>query len=457
MKTIIKNGTIVTSSDIFKGDIQIENGIINELANNIKTNKEDHIIDATNQYVLPGGIDPHVHLANPGTVDDFHSGTRAAAMGGITSFINYVNPEKGKSALESLSEWKNKAKASFIDYGFHSIINSSDERILDELPILAEDEGVTSIKLFMANQDKSMEVNDDSMYKLMKKAGESGIITNVHAENGNVIDNLILQEVSKGNTDPIYHALSRPSILESEATNRALRIAESADAPIYIVHVTNFDALNQVEQAKIRGAQAYAETCPHYLVFDQSYLELPNFESGKYVCSPPLREKDQQRKLWGGIALGTISSIGSDHSSIPFENGKSLGMDDFTKIPNGCPGIEDIFSVFYHFGVNKEQIPLQKFVEITSAGPAKIFGLYPKKGTIMVGGDADIVILDPNQSRTISKDTQYQSTDYNLYEGIEIQGAISHVLSRGEEIVCKGSFYGESGRGEYLYRNKFMK
>lgn len=457
MKMIIQNGTIITVADIYKGDILIENGVITAIADRIIPEKDVQVIDASEQYLFPGGIDVHTHLAwpfqNTGTADDFVSGTRAAAAGGITSIINFTNPKKGQSLLDNLKEWKKKGESSLIDYGFHSIISEYNDHVLEELPILAEQEGVTSIKLFMAYKGELM-VNDREMFKIMKKAGEVGIITNVHAENGDIIDELVEDALLKGNTNPIFHAYTRPAITESEATARALSIAEAANAPIYIVHVSCADALEKVEQAKKRGVQAFAETCPHYLVLDESYLELPDFEGGKYVCSPPLREKGNQEALWKGISSGIISTVGSDHCPFLFEGQKTVGRDNFTMIPNGVPGLEDVFSVIYHFGVHKGRISLQKFVEIISTGPAKLFGLYPKKGSIGIGFDADIVIFNPNVSRVISSEKQYQNVDYNLYEGTVVQGAITRVLSRGEEIVRDGYVIGQQGRGQYLSRKK---
>ncbi|MEW9673940.1 dihydropyrimidinase [Ammoniphilus sp. 3BR4] len=459
MKTIIKNGTVVTSGDIFKADIQIVRGGVTDISEVIHPNNEDYVIDASNQYVFPGGIDVHTHLAWPfqstGTADDFVSGTKAAAAGGITSIINFTNPKKGQTLLENLQEWKDKAQPSFIDYGFHSIISEYSDQVLEELPLLAEKEGVTSIKLFMAYKGELM-VNDREMFKIMKKAGEVGIITNVHAENGDIIDELVAEALEKGNTAPIYHAYTRPTITEAEATGRALAIAEAADAPIYIVHVTCAEALQQVELAKKRGVKAYAETCPHYLVLDSSCLEKPHFESAKYVCSPPLREKWNQDVLWKGMASGLISAVGSDHCPFQFEGQKTFGKDNFAKIPNGVPGLEDIFSIVYHFGVHEGRISLQKFVEVISTGPAKLFGLYPKKGTISVGSDADIVILDPTRSRVISQKSQYQNLDYNLYEGTKVQGVITRVLLRGEEIVHEGAVKGKTGQGKYLFRRKHV-
>ncbi|MFD0871287.1 dihydropyrimidinase [Paenibacillus residui] len=453
MRTIIRNGTIVTSRDLYQADVLMEDGIITGLGKNLKIEDGDRIIEAEGRYVLPGGIDVHTHLGIPDTVDDFESGTRAAAMGGITTIINYVDPVRGQSLLETLRVWKEKAMPSCIDYGFHSIINECNERVLEELPLLADKEGVTSIKLFMAYKETNM-VNDLQMYRLMKKAGESGILTCVHAENGDVIDELVEEAVAQGRLAPIYHALTRPETLEAEAVNRALRIAETAKAPVYIVHVSCADAMNEVGQAVERGGHVYAETCPHYLVLDQSYLELPDFEGGKYVCSPPLREKWNQDKLWEGIASGNIHTIGSDHASIPFEGGKTRGRNNFAQIPNGLPGIETTFPLLYHYGVYEQRVSLSKFVEITSTNPARIFGLYPKKGTIAVGSDADITIVDPARSKVISHRTQQQGTDYNVYEGMELQGATERVFSRGEELVSNGLFVGKPGRGQYLHRQK---
>lgn len=459
LKKIIRNGTIVTSADTFKADLQVNGETITAMADRIDPSPGEEVIDASGCLVFPGGIDVHTHLAWPfqstGTADDFESGSMAAAVGGITSIINFTNPRKGQTLLDNLKEWKDKAKPSAIDYGFHSIISEFTEGTLEELPVLAEKEGVTSIKLFMAYKGELM-VNDLEMYKIMKRAGEVGIITNVHAENGDIIDDLITQALAKGQTEPIYHSYTRPPALEAEATGRALAIAEVAGAPVYIVHVSCAEALSRVELAKKRGVQAYAETCPQYLVLDESYLELPDFEGGKYVCSPPLREKWNQDVLWQGIHSGLVSTVGSDHCPFRFEGQKTLGKENFAKIPNGVPGLEDIFSIMYHYGVAEGRISLQKFVEVMCTGPAKLFGMYPKKGTIAVGTDADLVILDPRRSRVISQKTQYQNLDYNLYEGREVQGVISHVFSRGTLISKEGAFVGKLGQGRYLHRNKFQ-
>jgi dihydropyrimidinase len=456
VRTIICNGTIVTASDIVKADIIVEGGKITTITDAAITRGDDQVIDARGQYVFPGGIDVHTHLAWPSqdieTADDFVTGSKAAAVGGITSIVNFTKPALGQGLIDNLHEWKEKAKPSAIDFGFHSIVVECNNDILEEIPVLAV-EGVTSIKLFMAYKGNLM-VGDNDMYRLMKKAGESGMLTNIHAENGDLIDQLIEEALAESKTDPIYHAHTRPTSLEAEATSRALTIAELAGAPVYIVHVSCAEALQRIESAKERGVQAYAETCPQYLVLDLNDLDRPGFEGGKYVCSPPLREKWNQNVLWKAIASGSISVVGSDHCPFQFEGQKTLGRDNFALIPNGVPGIEDMFSLLYHFGVHEGRISLNKFVEIMSTNPAKIFGLHPNKGSIAVGADADLVLLDPQRSRTITCATQYQNVDYNLYEGTMVQGAITHVLSRGELIAKDGQFVGQLGRGRYIYRNK---
>lgn len=455
MATIIKNGILVNPTDSFKADLKIENGIISMVGDQIDAEKDDLVIDATDKYVLPGGIDPHTHLAISGTLDDFESGTQAAASGGITSIINFTDPRDDQSFLENLEEWKKKGENSLIDYGLHSIINRCNETVLKEIAKLPE-EGVTSIKLFMAYRGTNM-VDDREMYLLMKAAAEAELLTNVHAENGDIIDYLIKDALIKGHTSPIYHALTRPPSTEAEATNRALRIAEVAEAPVYIVHVTCEEALEEVKRAKKRGVAAFAETCPQYLVLNQSYLQKENIESVKYICSPPLRSENDQKALWSGIAEEVISTIGSDHASHSFKDGKENGVNDFTKAPNGLPGIENSFLLMYHFGVHEKRISIQKFVEITSYNPAKIFGLYPRKGNLNIGSDADIVILDPAAEKIITQKTQKQRTEYNVYEGFKTMGNLSYVISRGEIIVKENVVIGKPGHGEFLFRNKFEK
>lgn len=456
MSIIIKNGTIVTASDIYQADILIEGEVISKISTEIIPESDDQVIDASGQYVFPGGIDSHVHFGVPGYADDFASGSRAAAVGGITSIVNYVEPPtEGKSLIENFHEWQEMASHSIIDYGLHPIINAEySENVLEDLPALVK-EGVSSIKLFMSARGAGLLVSDLQIYKILKKAKEYNVLATVHCENGDIIDEIVKEEISKGNTAPIYHGYSRPTILEAEATNRVLAIAQAAGAPIRIAHVSCLEAMNEIEQAQKRGVIAFGETTPHYLTNDISTLALPFEESSKYICSPPLREKWHQDVLWRGINSGVLSTMGSDHAPVPYEGGKTKGRDNFSKIPNGGPGVEELFSIMYHYGVHEKRISLQKFVEVTSTATAKQMGLYPKKGNINVGSDADIVLLDPNKSRTISKKTQTHLCDYNAYEGTEVQGVITCVLSRGEEIVKDGVIAGKLGRGQYMYRHSY--
>jgi len=452
MATIIQSGTLVTATETFKADLKVENGKISMVSNRITSSNEDTVIDAMGKYVLPGLIDPHTHLDIHGTLDNFESGTAAAAAGGITTIINYTDPDNNQTFLDDLKQWKKKAESSLIDYGFHTIINKWDKNVSEQISKLPS-EGVTSIKLFTAYKENK--VNDAQLYSLLKAAKEAGIVTNVHAENGDVIDKLIEEALDQCQTEPIYHAYTRPPAAEAEATARALRIAEITEAPIYIVHLSCDEAIAEFVRAKERGVLAFGETCPQYLVLDDGYLKKPNKEAVKYICSPPLRTKHDQEELWKQINLGAISTIGSDHASHPYVNGKEKGISNFTKAPNGLPGIESTLLLLHHYGVCKENITLPKIVEITSKNPAEIFGLYPKKGSLNIGSDGDVVIFDPNKSSVISKETQKQSTEYNVYEGMEVQGSIDYVLSRGEIIIQGNEVIGTPGRGKYLYRNKF--
>lgn len=450
MRTWIKNGRIVTAGEVITGDILIENGIITTIAEQLSSENGDRIIDASGQYVLPGGIDVHTHLSNT-ELDDFESGTIAAAVGGTTSIINMTTPEPHQSVAEYLADWKRKAAGSVIDYSFHYIISGPqyNDEILDDIPALVEG-GVTSLKLFMAYKGETM-VDDGQMYKVMKKASELGLIVAIHAENGDVIEEMIKEHVAAGKTEPIYHALTRPPELEAEAVARAAAIAELTKTSIYIVHLSCAAALESALRAKEKGISIEIETCPQYLVLDEQYLCLPDFEGGKYVCSPPLREKWNQDILWNGIRSGHISVIGSDHCSFHFQGQKTIGRHNFAEIPNGVPGIEDRFMIMYHYGVSEGRISIQKFVEMMSTKPAEIFGLA-SKGAIAVGKDADLVLLDPEASRLISQVNQKQANDYNLYEGTTVNGAITHVFSRGELVVLNGDYVGARRRGRFIHR-----
>ena len=421
----------------------------------------DEILDASGKYLFPGGLDPHTHLDMPfgGTVsaDDFETGTRAAAHGGTTTLVDFAIQTKGQSTLEALDTWHAKAEGkTAIDYGFHMIVTDLEDDRVHEMKMLA-DEGVTSYKLFMAYPGV-LYVDDGTIYRAMRKAGENGTVVCMHAENGIVIDEIVKRALAEGKTEPKYHALTRPTRMEAEGVHRAISIAEVANVPVYIVHLSSSDALEQVMLARNRGVHAFAETCPQYLFLDHSYYEQEGFEGAKYVMTPALREKWNQDELWKGLRFGDLQSISTDHCPFCFKDQKTLGIDDFSKIPNGGPGVENRMSLVFNGGVNSGRISLNKFVELTSTAAAKTFGLFPKKGTIAVSSDADIVIFDPNRKETISVDnscTHHMRVDYNAYEGFEVTGFTETVLSRGKIIIKDCEYMGKKGDGQFLKRGLY--
>lgn len=457
MSLLIKGGRIVTAVDDYYADIFIENETISLIGKNLEISA-DKVIDASGKLVIPGGIDPHTHMDMPfgGTVsaDDFETGTKAAAHGGTTTIIDFAIQTKGKSTFEALDTWHAKAegKAS-IDYGFHMIITDLEENRVSEMTKLAN-EGVTSYKLFMAYPGV-LYVDDGTIYRAMRKAGEDGTVVCMHAENGIVIDEIVKRAQREGKKEPKWHALTRPTRMEAEGVHRAISIAEVAGVPVYIVHLSSADALEQVVLARDRGIHAFAETCPQYLFLDQSYYDKPDFEGAKYVMTPALREKHNQEHLWRGLKFGDLQAISTDHCPFCFKEQKELGRDDFAKIPNGAPGVENRMSLVYNGGVVHNRISLNKFVELTSTAAAKIFGLFPKKGTIAVGSDADIVIFDTEREETISVNnpiTHHMNVDYNTYEGFKVKGVSETVISRGRIVIDKYNYVGKKGHGKFLKR-----
>ena len=460
MSILIKNGRIITAVDDYMGDVFIENETITHIGKSLDM-EADEILDASGKYLFPGGLDPHTHLDMPfgGTVsaDDFETGTRAAAHGGTTTLVDFAIQTKGQSTLEALDTWHAKAEGkTAIDYGFHMIVTDLEDDRVHEMKMLA-DEGVTSYKLFMAYPGV-LYVDDGTIYRAMRKAGENGTVVCMHAENGIVIDEIVKRALAEGKTEPKYHALTRPTRMEAEGVHRAISIAEVANVPVYIVHLSSSDALEQVMLARNRGVHAFAETCPQYLFLDHSYYEQEGFEGAKYVMTPALREKWNQDELWKGLKFGDLQSISTDHCPFCFKDQKTLGIDDFSKIPNGGPGVENRMSLVFNGGVNSGRISLNKFVELTSTAAAKTFGLFPKKGTIAVGSDADIVIFDPNRKETISVDnscTHHMRVDYNAYEGFEVTGFTETVLSRGKIIIKDCEYMGKKGDGQFLKRGLY--
>jgi dihydropyrimidinase len=457
MKTLIKNGRIITAVDDYSADILIEDGAVSVIGRQLDM-EADRVIDATGKLVIPGGIDPHTHMELPfgGTSasDDFRTGTIAAAYGGTTTIIDFAVQYHGESLTQAVDNWHRKAEGkTAIDYGFHLITTDlPDERVPEMRGLI--NEGIMSFKLFMAYPGVFL-VDDATIYRAMKNAGEAGGLICMHAENGIVINEIIKHALAEGKTAPKYHALTRPTKAEAEGVHRAIAIAEMAEAPVYIVHLSCADALEEVREARDAGLPAYAETCPQYLFLDYSRYEQEGFEGAKYVMTPPLREKWNQDKLWQGLAGNDLQVISTDHCPFCFKEQKELGRDDFTKIPNGGPGVEHRMSLIYNGGVAGNRISLNRFVELTSTAAAKLFGLFPRKGTIAVGSDADIVIFDPDQEQTISAATHHMNVDYSAYEGMKIRGAIKTVLSRGQVIIEDGKYTGRAGDGQFLRRGTF--
>ena len=455
MSILIRNGTVVTAERTVAADILIEGERIHRVAAAIPLEPSHRVIDATGMLVLPGGIDAHTHLDMPlGNIrssDDFETGTRAAAFGGTTSIIDFATQPRGTRMREAFETWRGKAEGrATIDYGLHMIVTDLGNAGLEDMDALVS-EGVTSFKLFMAYPAALM-VDDGAIFETLCRTSRNGGLILIHAENGSVIDVLVRRALAEGKTAPVYHALTRPALAEAEAVHRAIALAEMAGAPIYIVHVSSEDALNQVREARERGVPVFAETCPQYLLLSVDDLARPGFEGAKYVLTPPLREKRHQPKLWEGLIDGHLQVVATDHCPFRFQDQKSLGKDDFTKIPNGGPGIENRLELLYHFGVNEGRLGLNRFVELVSTAPARIFGLYPRKGELLAGSDADIVIWDPLAEHVISAETHHMRVDYSMFEGFRVKGTARTVLSRGEVIMENGRFAGRSGRGQYLKR-----
>jgi dihydropyrimidinase len=456
--TIIKNGTIITATDTTRADLGINGEKISAIASQLPTENATNVIDASNLLLLPGGIDVHTHLDMPfgGTTsaDDFQTGTTAAAFGGTTTLIDFAIQYKGQTLRHAFDTWMKKAhdKAT-IDFAFHCIITDLGSAQLEEMGQLIR-EGVTSFKLFMAYPGVFM-LDDASIFKAMRQAAKySGLIC-MHAENGGAIDVIVQQALAEGKRAPKYHALTRPVTAEAEATSRAIALAEMAGAPVYIVHLSCNEALEKVREARDRGLPAYAETCPQYLYLSLENMDAPGFEGAKYVFTPPLREKWHQEKLWQGLAHDTLQVVSTDHCPFCFKEQKEMGKDDFTKIPNGGPGIEHRLSLIYTGGVHGKRFSANRFVEVVSTTPAKLFGLFPRKGTIAAGSDADIVIFDPTAHDVISAKTHHMRVDYSMFEGIAITGIPKTVLSRGKAVVDSGKFVGRPGSGQFLRRQTF--
>ncbi len=461
-QTLIADGTVVTGTDTYRADVLVDGERVAMIGKDLRVGGAKKI-DATGKYVIPGGIDVHTHMELPfgGTFasDDFETGTRAAAFGGTTTIIDFAVQGFGETLHKAWSNWMRKAQGkAAIDCGFHMIIRELPDKVLREMDDMVR-EGVSSFKLFMAYPGVFM-VDDATIFRALGRTAENGGLICMHAENGGVIDVLVKRALKAKHTEPKWHALTRPPEAEGEATARAFRLAEMAgNVPLYIVHLSAAQALEAVRLFRDRGLPAYAETCPQYLFLSYDNYEEPGFDGAKYVMSPPLRPKWHQDELWKGLAKNDLQVVSTDHCPFCMKEGyqglpkqKELGLRDFSKIPNGAPGVETRMALLYDGGVVQKRITLNRWIELTATTPAKLFGLFPRKGTLAVGSDADIVVWNPKATTTLSAKTHHMRVDYNPYEGKRVKGKAEVVLSRGEVVIEKDKFIGKKGRGRFLKR-----
>jgi len=455
MDTVITNGIVATATETYQADIGIKEGKIGALGLRLEGAET---IDAQGNYVFPGGIDIHTHFELPfmGTVsaDDFETGSIAAAFGGTTTFVDFAIQGEGESLHQALETWMARAKGkAAIDYGFHAAIGDMTDEVMNVQMAELVEQGITSFKLFMAYKGTFM-VDDETLFKSLLKARELGALIMVHAENGDVLHYLINQHVAEGKKEPIWHALSHPPEAEAEAVGRAVSLAALAKAPIYIVHTSAAQALEKVKEARDKGQRVLAETCPQYLFFNIEHYKLPNFEGAKYVMSPPLREEGNEESLWQGLVSGDLQVVSTDHCPFNFVGQKDMGRDDFSMIPNGMPGVETRVPLMYHFGVNEGRFSVNRFVELVSTNPARLFGLAPQKGTISIGADADLVVFDPQKEVRLSVENLHMNVDHSPYDHITVRGYPVLTMQRGKIIVRDGQFLGEAGAGQFLRRRR---
>ncbi len=458
MSILIKNGRVVTASETYIADVYTKGEKIVAIGKDLNYDA-DKVIDATDKLVFPGGIDPHVHLDMPfmGTYssDDYETGTRAALHGGTTMVIDFILQTQGDTLHNALKTWQGKSKGKAIgDYSYHMAVTDFNDDVAKEVVQMIEEEGISSFKTFMAYKGALM-IDDGQMVQLMKVVKKYGGLVTVHATNGDMIDSLIAKNQAEGNMAPIYHYLSQPEVTEAEASGRFADMLEYTGCPGYIVHMTCEGALNAVRKATQRNQKVFVETCTQYLVLDASLYE-DNFEGAKWVMSPPLREKKDQAALWSGINQGLVQVVGTDHCPFMWEQ-KKMGIDDFSKIPNGHPAIEHRMELLFSEGVHKGKISLTKYVEVASTNAAKIFGMYPRKGTLAVGSDADIVIFDPKKEHVISVDTHHMNCDYSGYEGMKITGKTETVILRGQVAIENEECHLKAGNGQFIPRGKTSK
>jgi dihydropyrimidinase len=452
MSTVIKGGTVVTADLTYEADVLVENGVITEIGKDLKG---DEVLDATGCYVMPGGIDPHTHLEMPfmGTysTDDFESGTRAALSGGTTMVVDFALPQPGQGLFDAIQMWDNKSTRANCDYSFHMAVTWWGEQVFDEMPGVVRDRGINTFKHFMAYKGALM-VNDDELYASFKRLSELGATALVHAENGDVVAELQQKLLAEGNTGPEGHAYSRPSQVEGEATNRAIMIADMAGVPLYVVHVSCEESHEAIRRAKQQGKRVWGEPLIQHLTLDESEYFHPDWDhAARRVMSPPFRNKQHQDSLWAGLMSGSLSVVATDHCAFTTDQ-KRTGVGDFTKIPNGTGGLEDRMPMLWTHGVRTGRLTLNEFVAVTSTNIAKILNTYPKKGAILVGADADIVVWDPEKSKTITADKQQSAIDYNVFEGHEVTGLPRFTLTRGHVAIHDGEVRTQEGHGKFVKR-----
>lgn len=455
MATVIKNGTIVTADLTYKADIKVDGGRIVEIGPDLAA---EETLDATGCYVMPGGIDPHVHLEMPfmGTysADDFDSGTRAALAGGTTMVVDFCLPDPGQSLLDALKRWDNKATRAHCDYSFHMAVTWWGEQVFDEMKAVVQEKGINTFKHFMAYKGALM-VNDDEMFASFSRCAELGALPLVHAENGDVVAAMQQKLMDEGNNGPEAHAYSRPPSVEGEATNRAIIIADMAGVPLYVVHTSCEQAHEAIRRARQNGMRVYGEPLIQHLTLDESeYFDKDWDHSARRVMSPPFRNKQHQDSLWAGLSSGSLQVVATDHCAFTTDQ-KRTGLGDFRKIPNGTGGLEDRMPMLWTYGVATGRITMNEFVAVTSTNIAKILNLYPKKGAILVGADADLVVLDPKKSKTISAKTQQSAIDYNVFEGIKVSGLPRYTLTRGVVAVEDSTMKSREGHGQFVAREPF--
>lgn len=453
MDTVIKGGTIITAAESYQADVGIVGERIAAIGHDLRG---ENILDATGKYLIPGAIDPHVHMQMPvaGTVssDDFATGTVAAACGGTTTIVDFVEAKGGQSLLEALAARRAEADGRVaIDYGLHMTLANDDDDTLAEIPAVMA-AGCSTFKLYMAYE--GLRLRDEQLLRVLAALGEHGALPIVHAENHAAITYLVERFRRQGRTEPRYHPLTRLALMEGEATGRVLALAALTATPVYIVHVSCQEALEAVERAQARGQSAYGETCPQYLLLTAAEYDRPDFEGAKFVMSPPPRSVVDQEALWKALRYGTLQVVATDHCPFFFVGQKELGRQDFSRIPGGIPGVETRLALLYTFGVGAGRLSLQRWVEVCCTAPARIFGLAPDKGSIAVGADADLVIFDPQREVTLSYRQLHQHVDYCPYEGLRLRGYPDTVLSRGRVVVQKGEFVGRSGWGRFVARKR---